>query len=164
MPCWDEFYQGDDLKRAQSSYWAGVFQRWAEIALTDAFQHWAYSHPDEAADPAHCAAHWARLIERFMPGVDWSGLEDQRALGWLSPYPTFFAPLFGPEYLYGRFAAVQLWHDIQHDHRGAIQRYKNAISLGNTVTLPEMFAELNTPYPFDADDLRAAVAQVEAGE
>ncbi|MBI1258274.1 MAG: M3 family oligoendopeptidase [Chloroflexi bacterium] len=161
MPCWDEFYQDDDLQRAQHSYWAGAFQRWVETALFDAFQHWAYAHPAAAADPDQCAAHWAKLIERFMPGVDWSGLEDERAYGWLTPYPTLFRPLFGPEYTYGQFAAMHIWREVQHDHHGAIQRYKNAISLGNTVTVPEMFAALNTPFPFDADDLRAAVAAVE---
>ena len=162
MPFWDEFYQGDDLQRAQHEYWAGAFQRWVETALFDAFQHWAYADPEAAADPAQCGAQWALLVERFMPGVDWSGLEDQRAYGWLSPYPTIFAPLFGPEYTYGQFAALQMWREVQQDHHGAIQRYKNAISLGNTVTVPEMFAALNTPFPFDADDLRSAVAAVEA--
>ncbi|MEO8391546.1 MAG: M3 family metallopeptidase [Chloroflexota bacterium] len=161
MPCWDEFYQPNDLQRAQNDYWAGAFQRWVEIALFDAFQHWAYSHPDEAAIPAQCTSHWAALIERFMPAVDWSGLEDQRAYGWLSPYPTLFAPLFGPEYVYGQLAALQIWREVQQDHPGAIQRYKNAISLGNTVTVPEMFAALNTHFPIDAADLRAAVAAIE---
>ena len=162
MPFWDEFYQGADLRRAQNDYWAGAFQFWVETALFDAFQHWAYANPEAAAVPDQCASHWAALIRRFMPGVDWSGLEDQRAFGWLTAHPTLFAPLFGPEYAYGQFAALQMWREVQHDHRAAIQRYKNAINLGNTVTVPEMFAALNTHFPFDADDLRAAVAAIEA--
>ena len=162
MPCWDEFYQGDDLQRAQKDYWSGAFQSWVETTLFDAFQHWAYANPEAAAIPEQCGAQWALLVERFMPAVDWSGLEDARAFGWLTPYPTLFRPLFGPEYTYGQFAAMHMWREIQQDHHGAIERYKHAIGLGNTVTIPEMFAALNTPFPFDADDLRAAVAAVES--
>jgi oligoendopeptidase F len=162
MPYWDEFYQGEDLLRAQNDYWMRALDFWLDTALFDAFQHWAYVHPEAAVDPAQCAAQWARLIERFMPGVDYSGLEDQRAFGWLVANPIIFRPLFGLEYAYGQFAAVQMWREIQQDHRSAIQRYKRAIGLGNTVTVPEMFAALNTPFPFAADDLRAAVAAVES--
>ncbi len=162
MPCWDEFYQGDDLKRAQNEYLIFALRFWVEHAMIDAFQHWAYTCPDDAADPTQCDSRWAVLVERFMPGLDWSGIEDLRGFGWQELHPIFLMPLFSMEYGFGQYAAVQVWREVLQDHQSAIQRYKSAISFGSTVTVPEMFAALNTPFPFDADDLRGVIATIEA--
>jgi oligoendopeptidase F len=52
------------------------------MAVVDAFQQWVYDNPNQASDPAFCDATWAELWERFMVGVDWSGLENEKVTGW----------------------------------------------------------------------------------
>jgi oligoendopeptidase F len=127
----------------------------------DAFQHWAYTNPDVAVDAAASSAKWAELWLRFMPGVDWSGLEEELAMSWQS-IPHFFGwPLSGTEYAVAQMGAVQLWRNALSDGTGALTRFREALSLGNTVPLPELYRVAGAELAFDSVTLREAVALME---
>ena len=70
------FYSTADAARARTEHLEGIVLFWPYMAVVDAFQHWVYEHAGAAADPAQCDAQWARLWQRFMPGIDYSGMED----------------------------------------------------------------------------------------
>ena len=48
--------------------------------MVDAFQHWVYEHLEQARDPEQCTQQWRTLSQRYMPDIDWSGLEDEQGL------------------------------------------------------------------------------------
>ena len=70
------FYNAADAARARTEHLEGIVLFWPYMAVVDAFQHWVYEHAAAAADSAQCDAQWARLWQRFMPGIDYSGMED----------------------------------------------------------------------------------------
>ncbi|RPI28944.1 MAG: M3 family oligoendopeptidase, partial [Chloroflexota bacterium] len=76
------FYTPQDAARAQVEHLVQVVLFWPYMAVVDGFQHWVYENQEQAADPNRCDAEWARLWDRFMPVVDWSGLEQEKATGW----------------------------------------------------------------------------------
>jgi oligoendopeptidase F len=51
-------------------------------ARIDAFQHWVYDHPQQALDPRACDHTWAELSRRYLPRIDWSGLDEALGAGW----------------------------------------------------------------------------------
>ena len=112
------FYSPQDAARARVEHLEGILRFWPYMAVVDAFQHWAYTHPDAAAVPAECDAAWADLWRRFMPGVDWSGLEDELADGWRQKTHIFQTPLYYVEYGLAQLGAVQV--GVPCDLRGSI--------------------------------------------
>jgi oligoendopeptidase F len=155
------FYADGDAARARIEHLEGILRFWPYMAVVDAFQHWAYTHPDAAADPASCDASWSALWRRFMRGVDWSGLEDEMADGWRQKLHIFQTPFYYVEYGLAQLGAVQVWRNALSDRAGALARYRYALALGSTAPLPELYAAAGARFAFDAATLAEAVELIE---
>jgi len=155
------FYSDADAKRARIEHLESVITFWPYMAVVDAFQHWVYEHPADAVNPDECDARWAQLWGRFMPGVDWSGLEREQRNGWQLKLHIHVAPFYYVEYGLAQLGAVQVWANARRDQAGAVAAYRAALALGNTVALPELFAAAGARFAFDAATLRAAVGVAE---
>lgn len=161
------FYTPAEAARAQIEHLEGAICFWPYMAVVDAFQHWTYENPDLATDPARCDDCWAGLWRRFMVGVDWSGLEDSMATGWHRKVHIYSYPFYYIEYGLAQLGAAQVWGNALKDQAGALARYRHALTLGGTVTLPELFQAAGARFALDpsvsaADALRDAVTLMEA--
>ncbi|RPJ41121.1 MAG: M3 family oligoendopeptidase, partial [Chloroflexi bacterium] len=155
------FYTPMEAARARIEHLEGNICFWPYMAVVDAFQHWAYTHPEEAVDPAQCDVCWAGLWQRFMQGVDWSGLEDVIETGWHRKVHLYSYPFYYIEYGLAQLGAVQIWGNALKDQAGALASYRRALALGGTVTLPELFHMAGAKFAFDTTALRQAVALME---
>jgi oligoendopeptidase F len=129
--------------------------------MIDAFQHWIYQRPDEAADPLACDAQWSGLRERFMPGVDWTGLEEELTAERRRILHIYEVPFYYIEYGMAQLGAVQIWANALQDQVGTVARYRQALALGATRTLPELYAAAGARFAFDVPTLRSAVELME---
>ncbi|AZI43156.1 oligoendopeptidase F [Deinococcus psychrotolerans] len=124
-----------------------LFLPWA--AQMDAFQHWLYSETGPQVSIAELDAKWLELDRAFHPWLDWSDLnEAERASGW-QYYHIFRAPFYYLEYAMCSLGALGIWRASQHDRAAALQRYKEALSLGNTVSVPELYKAAGLEFRFD---------------
>jgi oligoendopeptidase F len=155
------FYTAAEAARARVEHLEGMLLFWPYMAVVDAFQHWAYTHLDEALDTDACDAAWHRLWLRFMPVVDWSGLEAELVTGWHRKLHIFRVPLYYVEYGLAQLGAVQVWSNALRDQAGAVSAYRRALALGGTATLPELYATAGARFAFDAETLGQAVALIE---
>jgi len=155
------FYGEADAARARVEHLEGIILFWPYMAVVDAFQHWVYTNPDAARDPARCDTSWAELWGRFMPGVDWSGLDDEMMTGWHRKLHIHRIPFYYVEYGLAQLGAVQVWRNALADQAAAVANYRRALALGGTVTLPELYAAAGAKLAFDAETLRDGVALVE---
>jgi oligoendopeptidase F len=128
--------------------------------VVDAFQQWAHTHPD-GDDPAACDAKWAELQRRFMPGVDWSGLEAEMMTGWHRKQHIHSAPFYYVEYGLAQLGAVQVWRNALQDQAASLANYRRALSLGGTKSLPELYQAAGAKFALDAGTLREAVELIE---
>ena len=151
------YYSDADAARARVEHLEETVLFWPYMAVVDAFQHWAYTRPDDAADPAACDAVWTRLWRRFTPEVDWSGLEDVLATGWHRKLHIFRYPFYYVEYGLAQLGAVQVWRGSLADPAGAVAKYRRALALGGTVPLPALYAAAGARLAFDAATLAEAV-------
>lgn len=154
------FYSPEEAARAQKDNLEANILFWPYMAVVDAFQHWAYTHP-EGRDPAACDAAWSGLWDRFMRGADWDGLEDIKATGWHRKLHIFTDPFYYVEYGLALLGAVQVWQNWLRDPQAGIAAYRQALSLGGTRPLPELFSAAGARLSFDADTLRSAVQVME---
>jgi oligoendopeptidase F len=156
------FYDEAGAARARVEHLEQIILFWPYMAVVDAFQHWAYTHPEEAADTTRCDATWQALWQRFIPGVDWSGLEAEQVTGWQRRLHIFRAPFYYVEYGLAQLGAAQVWRAALRDQEQAVARYRQALALGGTATLPQLYAAAGARFAFDAETLGAAVALIEA--
>lgn len=155
------FYSTEDSARARVEHLEGIILFWPYMAVVDAFQHWVYTHPDDAMLPANCDATWAALWDRFMPGIDYSGLEDEKMTGWHRKLHIFQIPFYYVEYGLAQLGAVQVWRNSLTDQAKAVADYRKALSLGGTVSLPRLFSTAGAKFAMDADTLRQAIELLE---
>ncbi|GAB4435929.1 MAG: M3 family oligoendopeptidase [Chloroflexi bacterium OHK40] len=155
------FYDEAGYARARVEHLEGILLFWPYMAVVDGFQHWAYTHPADADDPAACDAAWDKLWARFMGAIDWSGLEAERATGWHRKQHIYRYPFYYVEYGLAQLGAVQVWRAALANQQAAVQAYRRALALGGTVTLPELYAAAGARFAFDTATMQAAVELIE---
>lgn len=155
------YYSEADAALARVKHLEGILLFWPYMAVIDAFQHWVYTHPEDARDPARCDACWGDLSNRFIPGVDWSGLDDARVTGWQRKLHIFQIPFYYVDYGLAQIGALQVWRNALNNQAEAVKHYRYALSLGGTKPLPELFAAAGAKFAFDATTMRELVALIE---
>ncbi len=155
------FYSAGEAARARIEFLERAIQFWPYMAVVDAFQHWVYGNPGSASEPENCDARWAELWERFMPGVDWSGLETGLSTGWQRKQHIHQVPFYYVEYGLAQLGAVQVWRNALDDQSGAVRAYRKALAKGGMLPLPQLFALAGARFAFDEQILRQAVGLME---
>ncbi|GAB4522607.1 MAG: M3 family oligoendopeptidase [Anaerolineae bacterium] len=155
------FYTPIEAARARVEHLETIVRFLPYMAVVDAFQLWAYSHPDEAVDPVQCDAQWSALWDRFIVGVDYTGLEDHKVTGWHRKLHIFHVPFYYIEYGLAQIGALQVWSNSQRDQQQAVRDYRRALALGGTRTLPELFAAAGGRFAFDAETISGLIALIE---
>ena len=133
------FYTEEEAARANIENIEHSILFWPYMAVVVKFQHWIYENPELALDAANCDEAWGRLWDRFMPGEDWSGLEDAKVTGWHRKGHIHAMPFYYIEYGLAMLGAVQVWRNSLSDQKQAVADYRKALSLGGTRTLPQLF-------------------------
>ncbi|ACM20085.1 oligoendopeptidase, M3 family [Geotalea daltonii FRC-32] len=134
---------------------------WPSMAVADALQHWIYENHHLASDPVRVSEKWSELYDRYMVGLDWSDLEQYKAACWQSIQHIYLWPFYYVEYGLAQLGASQIWANSLADYPGAVKAYRKALSLGATVTLPELFAAAGAKFSFDAATLKRSVDLIE---
>jgi oligoendopeptidase F len=155
------FYSESEAAYARIEHLESMILFWPFMAVVDLFQQWAYENPAAGADPAACDVQWGKLWDRFLPGVDWSGLEEVKATGWHRKLHIHTAPFYYVEYGLAQLGAVQIFGNALKDQTGAVAAYRKALSLGGMVTLPQLFATAGARFAFDSTILETAVNLME---
>jgi oligoendopeptidase F len=151
------FYMESEARRARTEHLEGMILFWPFMAVVDSFQQWVYENPNSGADPSKCDKKWGELWDQFIPGVDWSGLEDEKVTGWHRKLHIHQVPFYYVEYGLAQLGAVQIFGNALKNQKKAVADYRKALSLGGMVTLPELFKSAGAKFAFDASTLKKAV-------
>jgi oligoendopeptidase F len=80
-----------------------------------------------------------------MPHVDYSGLEEFQGIGWQYLH-VYEVPLYYVEYGIAQVGAMQVFVNSLDDYKNAVKHYKHALTLGTTVSLPELFESADVKF------------------
>ena len=155
------FYTEREAARVMIGNLEGIIKFWPYMALVDLFQHWIYENPSDGSNASKCEEKWAELWDRFMPGIDYSGLEEFKKTYWHRQQHIFLSRFYWVEYGLAQLGAVQIWANARHDQKKAVSDYRKALALGATVPVPELFATAGAKFAFDAETLKEAVDLME---
>jgi oligoendopeptidase F len=151
MDYWDVFFnKQEDLKRAKEHQLERVLTIFPWIATIDKFQHWVYEHPDHTLEER--AENWRSIMNEYTSiAMDVSGLEDYRRFAWQRQLHLFEVPFYYIEYGIAQLGAIGLWKQFKEDKDKAVHNYLNALKLGGTRTLPELFEAAGLQFNFSPD-------------
>ena len=138
QPWWDKFYESEEADRARRAHLEGVAFLLPWIATIDSFQHWIYANPGHSREER--AEVWLSIRDKFGSEMDWTGHTDFRELSWQQQGHLFGVPFYYIEYGIAQLGSLQLWKTQMSDPQKALDDYANAMTLGNTRTLPELFS------------------------
>jgi oligoendopeptidase F len=153
-------YSRTEARRFLLEHLEHILTFWPYMAVVDAFQHWAYTRSGQALDPDRCDEQWLSLWNCFLPGVDWSGLEQQAMTGWQRKQHIYRYPFYYVEYGLAQLGAVQIWRNALRDQSEAVAAYTHALRLGGTVRLPQLYETAGARLAFDADTLADGVGLI----
>lgn len=155
------YYTERDAARALWEVLETNIRFWPYMAIVDAFQHWAYENPQDSINPEKCDTCWKELETRFRPHIDWSGYEDVMRTGWQRKDHIHVSPFYYVEYGLAQMGATQVWANALHDQASAVERYRQALQLGCTKPLPDLFSAAGGKLGFDSQTLGEAVGLLE---
>jgi oligoendopeptidase F len=148
MNHWNVFFNNkEELQRAKEQQLERVITIFPWIATIDKFQHWIYENPNHTAEERN--NQWLAILEEFSsPVIDFSGLDEYRRYAWQRQLHLYEVPFYYIEYGIAQLGAIGLWQQYKENPRTAIANYINALQLGGTQTLPELFKAACLPFNF----------------
>ena len=160
MDHWDVFFDNkEDLKRAKEHQLERVITIFPWIAVIDKFQHWIYENPHHTIEER--TQQWMKIVNEFSEGViDYSGLEKYVENGWQKQLHLFEVPFYYIEYGIAQLGAIGLWMQYKKDPEKALDNYMNALSLGGTKTLPELYKAAGLKFDFSSENIKTLMVFV----
>jgi len=151
MNHWQSFFDNAaDLQRAKEHQLERTITIFPWIAIIDKFQHWIYEHPAHTIQERTDA--WVSIAKEFSThSIDYSGLDHFRAIGWQRQLHLFEVPFYYIEYGIAQLGAIGMWMQYQKNPTQALENYMNALSLGGTKTLPELYTTAGLSFNFSPD-------------
>lgn len=158
----DEFYKKpEDLKRAKVEHLEGIIKILPWIATIDKFQHWLYTNPTHTA--AQRKNYWIELSKEFGTGmVDWTGLEHIQAYTWQKQLHLYEVPFYYIEYGMAQLGALAVWRNFLNNKQQAVGQYKQALALGYTKPIGEIYKTAGISFDFSAPYIRSLMHFVQA--
>ncbi len=156
------FFTLEEQRRTYADQLVRIVQFLPYMAVVDAFQHWVYTQAPEDVSPSDLDAKWSELWQRFMVGIDYTGFQAELETGWHRKLHIFQVPFYYVEYGLAQIGALQVWRNAMADQARAVASYRTALALGNTRSLPELFAAAGASFAFDrrtVGELMALVAR-----
>ncbi len=150
MDNWDVYFDNpEDLKRAKRDQLSDVLKTLPWVAVVDQFQHWIYTNPGHTDAERRDA--WVQIYDDFGGGfADWSGLDDARANMWQKQLHIFEVPFYYIEYGMAQLGAIAVWKNYKENPEKGLQQYLDALKLGYTKTIKEIYETAGIKFDFSA--------------
>ncbi len=139
MDHWQVFFNNEEeLLRAKEQQLERVITIFPWVATIDKFQHWIYENPNHTTNERK--QKWFEIYTEFLsPVIDRSGLEEYMYYHWQRQLHLYEVPFYYIEYGIAQLGAIGMWQQHKQSPEKAVENYIQALSLGGTKTLPQLF-------------------------
>ena len=151
MDYWNVFFKtSEELHRAKEQQLERVITIFPWIATIDKFQHWIYKNPQHSLEER--AKAWVEISDEFTsPVLNYDGLDDYRSYGWQRQLHLYEVPFYYIEYGIAQLGAIGMWQQFKKNKDAALNNYIQALSLGATTTLPNLFKAAGLEFNFSPE-------------
>lgn len=154
MDNWDVYFDNEeDLKRAKRDQLFDVLKTLPWVAVVDQFQHWIYTNPDHTDDQRTEA--WLQIFENFGANfADWDIHHEAEVNLWQKQLHIFEVPFYYIEYGMAQLGAIAVWKNYKENPEKGLQQYLDALKLGYTKTIREIYETAGIKFDFSAGYVR----------
>lgn len=151
MDNWNIYFDSEeDLVRAKKEQLADVLKTLPWVAVIDQYQHWIYTNPDHNAADREEA--FKQIYNRFGAGfTNWDGLEKEFGNTWQKQLHLFEVPFYYIEYAIAQLGAIAIWKNYKENPQKALQQYLDALALGYTKPINEIYETAGIKFDFSLD-------------
>ena len=148
MDHWDVFFDNEeDLKRAKKEHLEQIIETLPWVAVIDKFQHWIYENAGHSRQER--IGEWNKILNAFSDTLtDWEGLEENKNYLWQKQLHLYEVPFYYIEYGMAQLGAVAVWKNYRANAKEGLQGYMNALKLGYTKSIPQVYAAANIEFNF----------------
>jgi oligoendopeptidase F len=141
------------FKRAKLIELQRVLSIFPWVATIDKFQHWLYTNPNHTANERSIV--WKNIMAEFTPEIiNMNGLEPYANTKWQGQLHLFEVPFYYIEYAIAQLGAIAIWKNYKENPSLAISNYKNALSLGYTIPLKELYTVAGIQFNFSKEYIK----------
>jgi oligoendopeptidase F len=161
MDEWDAYFDNEEeLKRAKRDQLKDVLKTLPWVATVDQFQHWIYTNPEHTAEERNKA--WNKIFERFGANfTDWSEYPETEAYLWQKQLHIFEVPFYYIEYGIAQLGAIAVWKNFKTNPEKGLASYLDALKLGYTKTIQEIYATAGIRFDFSPDYVQELIQFVQ---
>jgi oligoendopeptidase F len=161
MENWEIYFKNpEDLRRAKIQQLERVITIFPWIATIDKFQHWVYENPNHNLDQR--TENWYRIYNEFSSKtINWNGLDVYQKNIWQKQLHLFEVPFYYIEYGIAQLGAIGMWKQFKKNKEIALDHYLQALSLGGTKTLPELYKAAGLKFDFSGAYIKELMDFVE---
>ncbi|MCB0641025.1 MAG: M3 family oligoendopeptidase [Phaeodactylibacter sp.] len=157
--CQVYFEDPKDLLRAKTTQLVDVLLTLPWVATIDKFQHWIYTHPAHSQEERKQA--WLEIYQQFTSSVvNREGLEEFISYAWHRQLHIFEVPFYYIEYGMAQLGAIAIWKRFREQPEQAVQDFKEALRLGYTQTVGDIYEAAGVRFDFSSDYVQELAAFV----
>ncbi len=117
--------------------------------VVDQFQHWIYTNPEHTSEQR--AQAWKNSIKTFGNNfAEWSEHEYALENLWQKQLHIFEVPFYYIEYGIAQLGAIAVWKNYKKDPKTGLSKYLDALKLGYTKTIKEIYETAGIEFNFSA--------------
>jgi oligoendopeptidase F len=94
--------------------------------------------------------------------VDYSGIEANLKRRWQVQLHLYEVPFYYIEYGFAQLGAIAVWRNYKLDPKKAVENYKNALALGYTKSIPEIYKAAGIKFDFSPAYIKELMEFVKA--
>lgn len=162
MHYWDVFFEENATTnhiKAMREQLENVLLVLPWVATVDAFQHWLYENPHHTNQERN--QKWQEVYLRFLSKeIDYDDVPSALSLRWQAQMHIFEVPFYYIEYAIAQLGALANWIQFRKNKDEALQKYKQALSLGYTRSIPEVYETCGIRFDFSAEYVGALANEV----
>ncbi len=149
LPYMDQFFNPSDTKKFSDYKWVEGLYTICYVCVVDEFQHWVYKNPRATIDQRDKA--WTKLYSKYLPAIDFDGLEKYAAVRWYAQHHIQTMPFYYIDYALAESCAMQLGLMAEQDHAKTLRKYLDMCKIGGTMSFLNALKTNDLRSPFDEE-------------
>ena len=150
MDYWDTFYKNEnELKRAKFEQLEKALGTLPWVAAIDKFQHWVYTNKHTSKERKE---KWLEIdSELGNQVINWDGQVSAQKIMWQRQLHLYEVPFYYIEYGMAQLGAIAVWRSYKKNGEEAIENYINALKLGYTKSIGEIYKTAGIKFDFSEE-------------
>ena len=150
MDYWDTFYENEnELKRAKLEQLEKALGTLPWVAAIDKFQHWVYTNKHTSKERKE---KWLEIdSELGNQVINWDGQVSAQKIMWQRQLHLYEVPFYYIEYGMAQLGAIAVWRSYKKNGEEAIENYINALKLGYTKSIGEIYKTAGIKFDFSEE-------------